>query len=95
MKEDPPLSLKCKDKFLVQSTPIPQGMEPNDVVRNHLVAWDLVSYFFLPSLQWTAVTADKSIEVHEQKLKVVYLPGDDDTVRSPCLISVSTVLTLR
>jgi hypothetical protein len=54
------------------------------------------------------------MEVHQQKLKVVYLPGDgtlheeeepethqlsvmtnDDSVRTPCAILVSTVLTLR
>ena len=43
MKEDPPLSIKCKDKFLVQSTPIPPGMEANDVVSNHLVAWEILA----------------------------------------------------
>jgi hypothetical protein len=56
MKEDPPLNIKCKDKFLVQSTAIPPGMEAHDV--------------------WASVAGDKSIEVHQQKLKVVYLPGD-------------------
>lgn len=78
MKEDPPLNVKCKDKFLVQSTVIPPGMEPNDVVRIRLVARRpcCQSHLVTLLLQWTSIAADKSIEVHQQKLKVVYLPGD-------------------
>jgi hypothetical protein len=78
MKEDPPITAKCKDKFLVQSTTIPPGMEPNDIVSVPLLPDNLVVnliFFSLPP-QWAAVTTDKTIEVHQQKLKVVYLPGD-------------------
>lgn len=32
MKEDPPLTIKCKDKFLVQSTFITPARESNDLV---------------------------------------------------------------
>lgn len=56
MKEDPPLNVKCKDKFLVQSTVVPPGMDANDV--------------------WGLASTDKSMEVHQQKLKVVYLPAE-------------------
>jgi vesicle-associated membrane protein-associated protein A len=36
MKEEPPLSAKCKDKFLIQSTfitPSKETMALNDIVR--------------------------------------------------------------
>lgn len=39
MKEDPPLSVKCKDKFLVQSTAISPSKESiplNELVRGRL-----------------------------------------------------------
>ncbi|PVF98466.1 hypothetical protein CPB86DRAFT_732978 [Serendipita vermifera] len=58
MKEDPPLSFKCKDKFLVQSTiitPEKENLPPNDL--------------------WTSTPGDEATRVHQQKLKVVYLPA--------------------
>jgi hypothetical protein len=57
MKEEPS-SLKCKDKFLVQSTMIAPELE-------HLSVNEL----------WSAVTDDAS-KIHQQKLKVVYLPAE-------------------
>lgn len=59
MKEEPPLNMKCKDKFLIQSTIITPEKETMP----------------LPDL-W----ADNTEEVHSQKIRVVYLPPEGQTV---------------
>ncbi|KAJ1303117.1 hypothetical protein OPQ81_011318 [Rhizoctonia solani] len=59
MREDPPLSTKCKDKFLVQSMIIPQD-------RLHLT----------PHEMWQFGDDEKQPQVHQQKIKVVYLPAE-------------------
>ncbi|KAG8749699.1 phosphatidylinositol-binding protein scs2 [Serendipita sp. 396] len=59
MKEDPPLSVKCKDKFLVQSLAI-----PHDKV-------DLAVNDF-----WSSLAGEETARVHQQKLRVVYLPAE-------------------
>ncbi|KAF5369351.1 hypothetical protein D9758_002761 [Tetrapyrgos nigripes] len=65
MKEEPPLSAKCKDKFLIQSTLITPEKEAK-------------------SLQeiWSAPegTPDDASKVHQQKLRVVYLPPEGQTL---------------
>ncbi|KLO15976.1 VAMP-associated protein [Schizopora paradoxa] len=59
MKEEPPLTAKCKDKFLVQSTiitPEKESMPLHDFWNN---------------------IEDKDNSIHQQKIKVVYLPQRD------------------
>ncbi|KAF8835642.1 VAMP-associated protein [Paxillus ammoniavirescens] len=64
MKEEPPLSAKCKDKFLIQSTLITLEKETRDLQ-------DI----------WNAPTgAGEEWKVYQQKLRVVYLPQDGQTV---------------
>jgi len=76
MKEDPPLSVKCKDKFLVQSTII---TSEKDQPGADLVSWPLDQYsirFAYLESQWTTVPGDDATRIHQQKLKVVYLPAE-------------------
>ncbi|KIJ64512.1 hypothetical protein HYDPIDRAFT_90464 [Hydnomerulius pinastri MD-312] len=64
MKEEPPLSTKCKDKFLIQSTLITPEKETRDLQ-------DI----------WNAPSgAGEEWKVHQQKLRVVYLPPEGQTV---------------
>jgi len=61
MKEEPPLSTKCKDKFLIQSTLITQEKE---LLGLHEI--------------WNSV--DSETHVNSQKIRVVYLPPEGQTV---------------
>ncbi|KAI9573597.1 VAMP-associated protein [Boletus coccyginus] len=60
MKEEPPLSTKCKDKFLIQSTLITSEKENKDLQD----IWNVPS------------GAGDEWRVHQQKLRVVYLPPE-------------------
>ncbi|KAL4073145.1 PapD-like protein [Scleroderma yunnanense] len=64
MKEEPPLSTKCKDKFLIQSTIITPEKETKDLQ-------DIWSATNVTGEEW---------KVHQQKLRVVYLPREGQTV---------------
>ncbi|KAF9242541.1 PapD-like protein [Melanogaster broomeanus] len=64
MKEEPPLAAKCKDKFLIQSTLITPEKETRDLQD----IWNLPSG---TGEEW---------KVHQQKLRVVYLPPEGQTV---------------
>ncbi|EMD39894.1 hypothetical protein CERSUDRAFT_112147 [Gelatoporia subvermispora B] len=59
MKEEPPLNAKCKDKFLIQSTPI----SPEKETMSLQDIWN-----------------DANEDVHSQKIRVVYLPPEGQTV---------------
>jgi hypothetical protein len=59
MKEEPSLSSKCKDKFLIQSTIITPDKES-------LPLQDI----------WGSTDTSEETKVHQQKLKVVYLPAE-------------------
>ncbi|KAL0961413.1 hypothetical protein HGRIS_006362 [Hohenbuehelia grisea] len=59
MKDDPPLSTKCKDKFLIQSTLITPEKES-------LPLQDI----------WAPSEGGEVAAVHQQKLRVVYLPAE-------------------
>ncbi|THH28695.1 hypothetical protein EUX98_g5476 [Antrodiella citrinella] len=60
MKDEPPMNIKCKDKFLIQSTTITQEKE------------------VLPLQEmWTS---ESNEEIHSQKIRVVYLPPEGQTV---------------
>ncbi|KII86753.1 hypothetical protein PLICRDRAFT_55663 [Plicaturopsis crispa FD-325 SS-3] len=63
MKEEPPLSAKCKDKFLIQSTIITSEKET-------LPLHDI----------WNTTDTNEETKVHQQKLRVVYLPPEGQTV---------------
>ncbi|KAJ7644193.1 PapD-like protein [Roridomyces roridus] len=64
MKDEPPLNTKCKDKFLIQSTLITPGKE----------AMPLADI-------WTgADAAGEEGKVHQQKLRVAYLPPEGQTL---------------
>lgn len=64
MKEEPPLSTKCKDKFLIQSTLITPEKETKDLQD----IWNV------------AGSTGEEWKVHQQKLRVVYLPAEGQTV---------------
>ncbi|CUA69969.1 putative protein C17C9,12 [Schizosaccharomyces pombe 972h-] [Rhizoctonia solani] len=59
MREDPPLSTKCKDKFLVQSM---------------IIAPDRVN--LTPHEMWQFGDDEKPPQIHQQKIKVAYLPAE-------------------
>ncbi|KAG1885150.1 PapD-like protein [Suillus subluteus] len=64
MKDEPPLSSKCKDKFLIQSTLITPEKETRDLQEF-----------------WNAQAgAGDEWKVYQQKLRVVYLPPEGQTV---------------
>jgi vesicle-associated membrane protein-associated protein A len=64
MREEPPLNFKCKDKFLIQSTLI-------TVEKEHVPLADL----------WTTPDAgSEEARVHQQKLRVTYLPPEGETL---------------
>ncbi|EGN98243.1 hypothetical protein SERLA73DRAFT_183174 [Serpula lacrymans var. lacrymans S7.3] len=63
MKEEPPLSLKCKDKFLIQSTLITPEKETKGLQ-------DI----------WNVTDATEEWKVYQQKLRVVFLPPEGQTV---------------
>jgi len=63
MKEEPPLSTKCRDKFLIQSTTITSE-------KATLPLHDI----------WNTTDGGEEAKVHQQKLKVVYLPAEGQIV---------------
>lgn len=64
MKEEPALSAKCKDKFLIQSTIITPEKETRD----------------LQDIWNTTNGSGEEWKVHQQKLRVVYLPPEGQIV---------------
>ncbi|KAK1232811.1 phosphatidylinositol-binding protein scs2 [Marasmius sp. AFHP31] len=64
MKEEPPLNAKCKDKFLIQSTIITPEKDQKPLAE-----------------MWSGSEAASGPDaVHQQKLKVVYLPPEGQTL---------------
>ncbi|KAJ8080506.1 phosphatidylinositol-binding protein scs2 [Marasmius tenuissimus] len=64
MKEEPPLNAKCKDKFLIQSTIITPEKDQKPLAE-----------------MWSGAEATGGPDaVHQQKLKVVYLPPEGQTL---------------
>jgi len=62
MKEDPPASYKCKDKFLVQSATVSPNHE---------------SLGGLPEM-WSAIEKEDKSAIHEQKIRCAFLPPIDE-----------------
>lgn len=60
MKEDPPLDVRCKDKFLVQSVAIPadtaEGLNVSQI--------------------WSGIENTAKSSIQEKKIRVVFLPAD-------------------
>ena len=80
MKEEPPLSAKCRDKFLIQSTLITSEkatLPSHDIVR-FLACLCVCALLIL--CQWNATDGGEEAKVHQQKLKVVYLPAEGQTL---------------
>jgi len=80
MKEDPPPNARCKDKFLIQST----------VITPEKGTMTLQDIWAVPE------GADDTNKVHQQKLKVVYLPPDgqplpEEVEQQPAAPSTDTV----
>ncbi|KAF7968458.1 hypothetical protein HWV62_30543 [Athelia sp. TMB] len=80
MKEEPPISAKCKDKFLIQSTLITSDKET-------LPLHDI----------WNVPEGGEEAKVHQQKLRVVYLPPEgqvlvEDPEEEPAPLAPPTVL---
>lgn len=60
MKEDPPLDVRCKDKFLVQSVTIPSNTPDGQTV----------------SQIWAGIESVSKSSIQEKKIRVVFLPAD-------------------
>lgn len=60
MKEDPPLDVRCKDKFLVQSVTIPSNAPEGSSV----------------SQIWAGIESTAKSSIQEKKIRVVFLPAD-------------------
>lgn len=78
LKEEPPLNSKCKDKFLVQSTfitPDKETMALHDLVS--VISWFLVLLFLNTFFQWLGPDMGEEGVVHQQKLRVLYLPAEE------------------
>ncbi|KAK2465351.1 hypothetical protein APHAL10511_002705 [Amanita phalloides] len=73
MKEEPPLNAKCKDKFLIQSTLITPEKE----------SMSLQDIWAVPDGQ------EESSKVHQQKLKVVFLPEGQPLIEEPEQLPIS------
>ena len=88
LKEEPPMGVKCKDKFLIQSTVMTP--EKETLALPALVRTPSLAPCFESSLdgsrhgvylQWNpegTITEDR--KVHQQKLKVTYLPADGQDI---------------
>ncbi|KIK69502.1 hypothetical protein GYMLUDRAFT_33867 [Collybiopsis luxurians FD-317 M1] len=61
LKEEPPMNAKCKDKFLIQST----FLTPEKEQKSLQDVWSVPEG-----------NTDEANKVHQQKLKVVYLPPE-------------------
>ncbi|KAG8796645.1 phosphatidylinositol-binding protein scs2 [Ceratobasidium sp. 428] len=74
MREDPPLSHKCKDKFLVQSMILSQdrlSKSPHDM--------------------WVFDEDEKAPQIHQQKIKVAYLPPEGQVLEEEDIGQASTM----
>ncbi|KAG9122981.1 phosphatidylinositol-binding protein scs2, partial [Ceratobasidium sp. 392] len=74
MREDPPLSHKCKDKFLVQS----MILTPDRLSKS---AHDM----------WVFDEDEKAPQIHQQKIKVVYLPPEGQVLEEEDIGQASTM----
>ena len=80
LREEPPLNAKCKDKFLIQSTMITPEKETMPL---HDIVCCLLSLYIthaITFLQWAAPEKSEESKVHQQKLRVTYLPPDGQTL---------------
>jgi len=71
--------MKCKDKFLIQSTIITPDKETlalSDIVGDFLFSNKCVICAHLPSVQWASPEANDEGKVFQQKLRVTYLPAE-------------------
>ncbi|KAB5589121.1 Vesicle-associated membrane protein-associated protein C16G5,05c [Ceratobasidium theobromae] len=74
MREDPPLSTKCKDKFLVQSmiiVPERRGRTAHEM--------------------WQFEEDEPQPQIHQQKIKVVYLPQEGEVLEEEDIGHMSTM----
>jgi hypothetical protein len=78
-KEEPPLNVKCKHKFLIQSTivtPEKENMSPHEIVRvifyGHRVQRTSTNVTFL---QCGSPDVNEGGKMHQQKIRVSYLPA--------------------
>ncbi|KAG8732597.1 phosphatidylinositol-binding protein scs2 [Ceratobasidium sp. 414] len=74
MREDPPLSHKCKDKFLVQS----MILSPDRLSKS---AHDM----------WVFDEDEKAPQIHQQKIKVAYLPPEGQVLEEEDIGQASTM----
>jgi hypothetical protein len=74
MREDPPLSHKCKDKFLVQS----MILSPDRLSKS---AHDM----------WVFDEDEKPPQIHQQKIKVAYLPPEGQVLEEEDIGQASTM----
>lgn len=75
MKQDLPLDIKCRDKFLVQSVPITADKEfinTSAIVSVPKLAVPCV--MFANTTKWQHVDDAERSSVQEKKIRVVYLP---------------------
>jgi hypothetical protein len=107
VKEEPPLNVRCKDKFLIQTTSLGgprEFLSPNDLVRGRLgVSVKHVStndgFHFVS--QWNPVDADDHESVvYQQKIRVNYLPPEgesipEDLLEQPSMLTSEGDISVR
>jgi hypothetical protein len=71
MKQDPPLDARCKDKFLVQSVPIPIGENPSVCMPEVNQESTLLTRW-----QWAELEKTSKTSIQERKIRCHYLPAD-------------------
>ena len=78
-KKEPPLNVKCKHKFLIQSTvvtPEKENMSPHEIVRilfsGHRVQRTSTNVIFL---QCGSPDVNEGENMHQQRIRVSYLPA--------------------
>lgn len=79
LREEPPSNTKCKDKFLIQSTlitPEKQSLSLGEIVR---FQW-LFPFYLTNPIQWNVTGDNEEAKVHQQKLRVTYLPAEGQTL---------------
>ncbi|EIN12734.1 VAMP-associated protein [Punctularia strigosozonata HHB-11173 SS5] len=77
MKEEPPLSAKCKDKFLIQSTFITPDKETLPLQE----IWNSTD------------DSSEATKVHQHKIKVVYLPPEGQALEEEDETNMGSVLS--
>lgn len=83
MTEEPPSHVKCRDKFLVLSTPITadkEHMSVAEVVRVVSLTSHVTTLTLRHHRKWSVVESDANAQIQQQRIKAVFLPAEDQTL---------------